>query len=62
MKQTPVSQTELVTPDPAPGLAADSGGPSIGFFAIGIVINVLLITAYFIWALRQRNKPDRHDD
>ena len=58
MKQTLVTQTELVTPDPA----ADSGGPSVGFFAIGIVINLLLIGAYFIWALRQRKKPDRHDD
>jgi len=33
--------------------------PSMGFFTIGIVINVVLITAYFIWAYKQWKKPDR---
>ncbi len=32
---------------------------SIGFFAIGIVVNVVLITAYFIWAYKQWKKPDK---
>ncbi len=26
-----------------------------GFFAIGIVINIVMITAYFIWAVKQWN-------
>ena len=36
-------------------------GAPIGFFAIGIVVNVVLIAAYFIWALRQWKKPDARD-
>ena len=28
----------------------------IGFFAIGIVINIILVSAYFIWAYRQLKK------
>lgn len=33
----------------------------IGFFAIGIVINLVLITAYFIWAYKQWKKPGKRD-
>ncbi len=29
----------------------------LGFFAIGVVINLVLITAYFIWAYKQWKKP-----
>lgn len=28
----------------------------MGFFGIGIAINLLLIAAYFIWAFRQSKK------
>jgi len=35
--------------------------PSMGFFAIGIVINLVLITAYFIWAYKQWKKPGKGD-
>jgi len=28
----------------------------VGFFAIGVVINIVLVTAYFIWAYRQWKK------
>jgi len=34
----------------------------VGFFAVGIVINVVLISAYFIWARKQWKKPERRDD
>ena len=34
---------------------------SIGFFAIGIVVNLVLITAYFIWAYKQWKKPGKPD-
>ena len=34
----------------------------IGFFVIGIVINLVLITAYFIWAYKQWKKSDRRDE
>jgi heme/copper-type cytochrome/quinol oxidase subunit 2 len=30
----------------------------IGFFGIGVVINVVMITAYFIWAYKQWKKSD----
>jgi hypothetical protein len=33
----------------------------IGFFAIGIVVNLVLITAYFIWAYKQWKKPGKRD-
>lgn len=33
----------------------------IGFFAIGIVVNLVLITAYFIWAYKQWKKPGKAD-
>ena len=33
----------------------------IGFFAIGIVINLVLITAYFVWAYKQWKKPGKGD-
>jgi len=29
----------------------------IGFFAIGIVINLVLLAAFFVWAYRQWKKP-----
>lgn len=36
-------------------------GAPIGFFAIGIGINLILLAAYFIWALRQWKKPGARD-
>ena len=36
--------------------------PMIGFFGIGVVINVVMITAYFIWAYKQWKKTDRQDE
>jgi hypothetical protein len=32
------------------------------FFGIGIVINLVMITAYFIWAYKQWKKTDRPGD
>ena len=34
----------------------------VGFFVIGIVVNVVLITAYFIWAFKQGKKPRSRDE
>ncbi len=34
----------------------------IGFFAIGIVINLVLITAYFIWAYKQWKKTGSREE
>ena len=36
--------------------SAHQGEHLYGFFAIGLVINVVMIIAFFIWAYRQWNK------
>jgi hypothetical protein len=36
--------------------------PLIVFFGIGIVINVVMITAYFIWAYKQWKKTDKRSE
>ena len=38
-------------PTVAEGAAGDDS--LVGFFAIGVVINIALVAAYFIWAYRQ---------
>ena len=30
-----------------------------GFFIAGVVINIVMISAFFIWAYKQWNKPGR---
>ena len=43
---------------------ADGGvneGAPIGFFAIGIAFNLVLLAAYFIWAWRRWKRPDSSD-
>ncbi len=32
------------------------------FLGIGVVINLLLVTAYFVWAYRQGKKRDKTDE
>jgi hypothetical protein len=50
------------TEQPIDALTPEQGGPSMGFFGIGIAINLLLIAAYFIWAFRQSKKSrDREE-
>ncbi|MDJ0776799.1 MAG: hypothetical protein QNJ85_02975 [Gammaproteobacteria bacterium] len=56
MNETTTPQIEVPTP------AAGAEGPSMMFFGIGLVINLLLITAYFVWAYRQGKKRDRPDE
>ena len=46
-------QAEIVTPE--------VNDAPVGFFAVGIVINLVLIGAYFIWARRQWKKSGRRD-
>lgn len=41
---------------PVPVHQAEHDGPTFAFFAVGMVINIVLITAYFIWAFRQWKK------
>jgi hypothetical protein len=34
----------------------NGGDATLAFFAVGMVINLVMITAYFIWAFRQWKK------
>jgi heme/copper-type cytochrome/quinol oxidase subunit 2 len=52
-----VSYTEQPVAAPAP----EQEDPLIVFFGIGVVINLVMITAYFIWAYKQWNKSDKPD-
>jgi len=49
--------TEQATAGPLP----EQNEPPIIFLGIGVVINVLMITAYFIWAYKQWKKTDKPD-
>ncbi len=49
--QTP--EAHLEQPASAPEV---EHGPTTTFFAVGIVINIVLVTAYFIWAVKQWSK------
>jgi len=51
--------------DPNPQVAVEtptqSPGPSTIFFAIGIVINLALLAAFLLWAVRQWKKGGKRD-
>ena len=49
-----VSTLQVEKSDPSPANAAT--GPSIEFFAVGFVINLVLIVAFFVWAFKQGKK------
>jgi len=49
-KLTTSTEQPIAAPTP------EQDGPSMGFFGIGIAINLLLIAAYFFWAFRQSKK------
>jgi hypothetical protein len=40
---------------------AGSGGPSTAFFAIGIAINLALLAAFALWAIRQWKQGNKRD-
>jgi hypothetical protein len=51
-----------VNDQPAADSSPEQGHPMIGFFGIGVAINLALITAYFIWAYKQwKRKSDKHE-
>ncbi|MCP4487241.1 MAG: hypothetical protein GY820_07975 [Gammaproteobacteria bacterium] len=33
-----------------------------GFFAVGMVINIIMIIAYFTWAIKQWGKKEKLDE
>jgi len=59
-QQSSSNDTSAVTPSVDSGAPINEGAP-IGFFAIGIGVNLALIVAYVIWALRQWKKPGAGD-
>ena len=56
------NKTVAYTEEPVPNAPQEPDTSLVGFFAIGLVINLLLITAYFIWAYKQWNKRGKGDD
>jgi cytochrome bd-type quinol oxidase subunit 2 len=50
------------TEQPAVDIKPEQNDSMLGFFGIGVVINLLMITAYFIWAYKQWKKSDRRDE
>ena len=46
------AETLLSAPNP-------ENGPGIGFFAVGMVINIALIIAFLIWAYKQGRKREK---
>jgi hypothetical protein len=53
------------TAEPRPQVEAEtpsaSTGPPMAFFAIGIAINLALLTAFALWAVRQWKKGGKRD-
>jgi heme/copper-type cytochrome/quinol oxidase subunit 2 len=56
------NQLTTYTEQPAADSRLEQKDSMIGFFGIGIVINVVMITAYFIWAYKQWKKSDKQDE
>ena len=49
-------QTEAPPPPPV-----NDGGPPLAFWGVGLALNLLLIVAFVVWALRQGKNRDRRD-
>ena len=67
-EMTPVNTTKsnadnstLIDSNEQPG-SAHQGEHLYGFFAIGLIINVVMIIAFFIWAYRQWNKKGNNSE
>jgi heme/copper-type cytochrome/quinol oxidase subunit 2 len=54
-------QLTTYTEQPTADSGTEANDSMIVFFGIGIVINVVMITAYFIWAYKQWKKGDKRD-
>ena len=57
MNETADAQQPLVQADAPPA----SGGPSAAFFAIGIALNLALLAAFGLWAIRQWKRNGKRD-
>ncbi len=56
------SKLTSYTEQPTFDSGLEQSDPLIVFFGIGVVINVVMITAYFIWEYKQWKKSDRRDE
>ena len=57
------NKTAAYTEQPLPEHTGDEPDFSLaGFFAIGMVVNLALITAYFIWAYKQWGKKESEEE
>ena len=56
------NQLTTYTEQPATDSRPEQNDTMIGFFGIGVVINVVMITAYFIWAYKQWKKSGQRDE
>ena len=54
IETTNAGANAVQTTQPAP--VHNDKDATMAFFAIGMVINVVMVTAYFIWAFKQRKK------
>ena len=52
---------EVQSEQPAPVIEVEREELT-GFFAVGIVINIVMITAYFVWAYKQWGKSGARDE
>jgi hypothetical protein len=48
-----------LTEQPEPIQAAEQKDSMTGFFAVGLIINIVMITAFFIWAYKQWGKTGK---
>lgn len=55
------NQVNAHTEQPASAVVEEPQDSLIVFFGIGLVLNLALITAYFIWACKQGKNRDRRD-
>jgi hypothetical protein len=59
---SPATSTLAVhTEQPAPVIEAEREDLAV-FFTVGVVINIVMITAYFIWAYKQWGKTGTRDE
>ena len=55
--QSSSGTTEQASINPAPDSGVNENAP-VGFFVIGIAINLALLAAYLVWAWRRWKRPD----
>ena len=55
-------KTTAYTEQPATEVAPAQHEPSLGFWGVGIALNLIVITAYFVWAYKQAKKKREKDE